>query len=64
MKEYLTAKSAGVEDLPFTVGELVRAMNDLDSSITDYHEELLVRYAQQALKNRVWDGHAKAMETS
>ncbi len=63
MKEYLTAANSGIGDMAFTLNELVRAMQDLDVIMADYDEEKLVRYAQQALKNRVWDGHKAELES-
>lgn len=63
MKEYKTAEGSGIGDQAFTINELVRAMKDIDVILQDYDEEKLVRYAEQALKNRVWDCHARDLET-
>lgn len=63
MKDYKTAAESGIGDQAFTLFELVRAMQDIDVILAEYDEEKLVRYAEQALKNRVWDCHQAELES-
>ena len=46
-----------INEEAFFLHELVRAMQDLETILTDYNQQKLESYCRQALKNRVWDIH-------